>query len=154
MAQVISILPNAARFIERWGLHDRKDSQRIVSCHLLTQLNRLWPICGHAPALNLHNHFGDLILVQPLPEREYGSQAYNGHRGQIHQIIFDHAKSLGVDIRLGQSVTEFWESGEGGIAGVVSNGETILADLVVGADGVRSKARELILVRQISSCFQ
>jgi flavin-dependent dehydrogenase len=104
-------------------------------------------VCAHAPFLNLHNHLGEVIQVQPLPEREYGSQAYNGHRGEMHQIIFNHAKSIGVDIRLGQNVTEYWEMGQDGLSGVIANGEYIYGDVVIGADGVRSKARELILVR-------
>jgi len=48
-----------------------------------------------------------------------------------------------VEIRLGQKVTEFFE--DGSRVGVVSNGERIVGDVVLGADSVRSKARELVL---------
>jgi len=40
-------------------------------------------------------------------------------------------------------VEEYWE--EEGKAGVVVDGERMEADVVVGADGVRSKARKLVL---------
>jgi 2-polyprenyl-6-methoxyphenol hydroxylase-like FAD-dependent oxidoreductase len=51
---------------------------------------------------------------------------------------------MGIDIRFGQQVTEYWETDEA--AGVVTNGERLTADVVIGADGVRSKAREKVLV--------
>lgn len=68
---------------------------------------------------------------------------YNGHRGEIHKIIFDYALSQGVEIRLGQQVSEYFENDRE--AGVISNGERIFGDVVFGADGVRSKARQLVL---------
>ena len=50
-------------------------------------------------------------------------------------------------MRLGQDVLEYWEDEKKGEAGVLlSGGERVVADLVVGADGVKSKARSLILV--------
>jgi flavin-dependent dehydrogenase len=64
----------------------------------------------------------------------------------MHRILFQHAESIGVDIRLGQNITEYWETDQDGLAGVITNGECICGDVVIGADGVRSKARELILV--------
>lgn len=103
-------------------------------------------MCGHAPALNLHNHLGEPILVQPLPEHEYGSQAYNGHRGEMHQVLFEYALAIGIDIRLGQNVTDCWENEDSGKSGVVTNGEILQCDVLVGADGVRSKIRRLAFV--------
>ena len=48
-----------------------------------------------------------------------------------------------VEIRLGQQVTEYFEDDKE--AGVVSNGERIVGDVVLGVDDVRSKARMLVL---------
>ncbi|KAL8278501.1 hypothetical protein RQP46_009191 [Phenoliferia psychrophenolica] len=73
----------------------------------------------------------------------FGARAYNGHRGEIHQILWNHAISLGVDIRCSSNVTSFWDTEAS--CGVICNGERLEADVVVGADGVRSKARELVL---------
>jgi 2-polyprenyl-6-methoxyphenol hydroxylase-like FAD-dependent oxidoreductase len=45
---------------------------------------------------------------------------------------------------LGQPAEEYFEDeGQAGI--VLKSGERVVADLVIGADGVRSKARELVL---------
>lgn len=115
----------------------------------------------------LHTAKGDLIAAQKLEQTQFGARSCafrvlppapltacipdsfssvtdNGHRGEIHKIIWDHALSLGVDIRCGSDVTSFWEDDER--CGVICNGERIEADVVVGADGVRSNARKLVLV--------
>ncbi|KAI0046171.1 monooxygenase [Auriscalpium vulgare] len=126
--EVVSLNLNVGRFIMRWGLHDK-----------------IWPICGHATELRIHNHLGELLQVQPFPQSLYGSHSYNGHRGELYEILVEHARSIGVDIRLGQRATEYWEDENTGTAGVVVRGERLAADVVVGADGLRSTARKLVL---------
>ena len=113
----------------------------------------MWPVCTQHEYLHLHNSAGELINIQHLPRVQYGAHSYNGHRGELHQILFDFAKQLGVEIRLGQDVTEYWEDDVAGKAGVISNGERLEADIVIGADGVRSKARTLVLVRHFASSY-
>lgn len=57
--------------------------------------------------------------------------------------MYDHALAQGVEVRLGQNVTKYFEDYSG--AGVISNGNEVRGDVVLGADGVRSKARGLVL---------
>lgn len=82
--------------------------------------------------MNLLNYRGELISAFPISP-SYEARNYSGHRGEIHQIVFNHAQRLGVDIRLGQTVSEYWETENA--AGVVANGDRLEADVVVGADG-------------------
>lgn len=105
--------------------------------------------------MHMHNFCGKLLTTQALPQKIYGSNSYNGRRGEIHDVLLKYAQKIGVDIRFKQNVTEYWEDEKAGKAGVIVNGEKFVADIVVGADGVRSRARELVLVRiQIYlSCF-
>ncbi|KAI5118203.1 hypothetical protein M0805_005557 [Coniferiporia weirii] len=128
LGDIISFGNNAGRIFERWGLHDA-----------------FWPLCTHHQELHLHNAAGELLTTQKLPNKLHGAHAYNGHRGELHAALFAHARALGVEIRLGQDVTEYWEDEEKGEAGVLANGERLTADVVVGADGVRSRARTLVL---------
>lgn len=115
---------------------------------------RLWPLCTHHEHLTLFNSQGELLTKQHLPNVQYGSYSYNGHRGELHECLFNYAKAVGVEIRLGQDVSEYWEDDEKAEAGVISNGERLSADVVIGADGVRSKARTLVLVRWFTiSCM-
>ena len=69
------------------------------------------------------------------------------HKCDVHECLFQYALEIGVEVRLGQDVLEYWEDEQKGEAGVLLNGgERIVADVIVGADGVKSKARSLILV--------
>lgn len=71
--------------------------------------------------------------------------------------MLDYAREIGVDVRFGCNVVRYWEDGKTGRAGVAINGpadiggsETmVMGDVIVGADGVRSFARDLVLVRFI-----
>ena len=97
-------------------------------------------------SLTLHNSAGEVLTVQYIPELRFGHPSYNGHRGELHEALYYYAKALGVEIRLGQDVSEYWEDEQSGLAGVITNGERLSADVVIGADGVRSRARTLVLV--------
>jgi 2-polyprenyl-6-methoxyphenol hydroxylase-like FAD-dependent oxidoreductase len=128
LGDIISFGSNSSRIFQRWpGVPDK-----------------LTPICHNSQCLKYKTWQGDDIYTQWWgSEEENFGKRYNGHRGEIHKIIFEHAISQGVEIRLGQQVTEYFESENQ--AGVVSNGEQIVGDVVLGADGVRSKARQLVL---------
>lgn len=66
-----------------------------------------------------------------------------GHRGEIHEIVYRHALDIGVDIRLGHKIENYFESEHE--AGVIANGEKFVGDVVLAADGVRSKGRTIVL---------
>lgn len=128
LGDIISFGSNSSRIFQRWpGVAERLDL-----------------ICHNSRCLRYKTWTGEDIYTQwwGSEEENYGKR-YNGHRGEIHKIIFDYAINQGVDIRLGQKVTEYFEDDSG--AGVISNGERIAGDVVLGADGVRSKARQLVL---------
>ncbi|KAG2046616.1 FAD/NAD(P)-binding domain-containing protein [Suillus hirtellus] len=121
--------PNAGRILARWGLHER-----------------LWEVSRSADAMHLYDHLGGLILVQKMTWPLFGAFAYNGHRGLLHDILFEHAKSLGIEIRMGHQVVEYWEDEANGKAGVkIQTGETFDADVIVAADGVKSLARKYVI---------
>ncbi|KAF7181291.1 hypothetical protein CNMCM7691_000509 [Aspergillus felis] len=71
------------------------------------------------------------------------------HRGSLVTGLYEYAMTLGIDLRFGVAVTEYWEEGDS--AGVTLDGEQrIAADCVIGADGVHSKAREFVLGYQMT----
>ena len=127
LGDIISFGSNAGRVFERWpGVAEELD-----------------PICIKTTGLEYRSYLGEYLFFQSWDaEKQYG-RTYNGHRGEIHEIIYKHALSLGIDIRLGQKVTEYFEDATE--AGVVSNGERIIGDAVLAADGVRSAGRTLVL---------
>ncbi|EPQ55368.1 FAD/NAD P-binding domain-containing protein [Gloeophyllum trabeum ATCC 11539] len=129
LGDVISFGPNAGRIMARWGNGSVYD--------------KLYPICHRNKELIFYKWNGEFITSQPVYPMNREAPSVNGHRGEIHEIVFNHAKELGIEIRLGCRVLEYVE--EKDRAGVRVNGETLWADVVVGSDGVRSKARELVL---------
>ena len=88
--------------------------------------NSLWPVRGHAEYVNFHNHKGELVQKQDFSQALYGTHAYNGHRAEMHQILVDYAIGLGIEIRMGEEITEFFEDVKRGKVGVVSNEVCIL----------------------------
>jgi 2-polyprenyl-6-methoxyphenol hydroxylase-like FAD-dependent oxidoreductase len=128
LGDVISFGPNSVRIFHAWpGMQERLD-----------------PICHETNEIQIRTWEGELILNQSWKEREKSwGRNYNGHRGQIHQIVFDYAVEIGIDIRLGHRVVDYFETETE--AGVVANGQTFVGDVVLAADGVRSKGRTIVL---------
>lgn len=128
LGDIISFGSNAGRIFRRWpGIEAKLD-----------------PICHNSDSLTYYDWQGNFIYQQFWgTEAENFGKRFNGHRGEIHRILYDHALELGIEIRLGQKVTEYFELENG--AGVISNGERIEADVILAADGVRSKARTIVL---------
>lgn len=128
LGDIISFGSNSGRIFGRWpGVPEK-----------------LRPICHVSDHIDFNDWKGERIYSQYWgSEEENFGKRYNGHRGEIHKIILDHAVEQGVEVRLGQQVTEYFETDTE--AGVISNGERIVGDVVLGADGVRSKARTLVL---------
>lgn len=67
----------------------------------------------------------------------------NGHRGEIHKVLLEYAKSVGIEIRLGHNVTDYYENDTCG--GIEVDGQRITADVVLSAEGVRSPGRKIVL---------
>jgi 2-polyprenyl-6-methoxyphenol hydroxylase-like FAD-dependent oxidoreductase len=101
---------------------------------------------------------GEVVRHQPAAPRNDLAPAFNGHRGELHEIVFRYAETLGIKIHLGRRVVRYFEDEEGAgvefeVRGVErrqdgkkdGEKEVVRGDIVVGSDGVRSKARTLVL---------
>ena len=70
---------------------------------------------------------------------------FNGHRGELHEVIWKYlTEELGVQVNLGRKVVAYSES-DSGASIELADGEKVQGDVVIACDGVRSKARELVL---------
>jgi 2-polyprenyl-6-methoxyphenol hydroxylase-like FAD-dependent oxidoreductase len=129
LGDIISFGQNSSRFFAKWpGVMDA-----------------LQPLIHKSDVFHFHDWTGKFVTTQSFAEehRRWG-QRVNGHRGEIHQVLLRHAIDRGVDVRLGCNVVEYFEDEEG--AGVVTeNGERFTADVVLAAEGVRSRGRKLVL---------
>lgn len=88
---------------------------------------------------------GDLITELKTFPLEDGIPATGGvRRPDLHAILAKHTKAAGINVRLGVSV-EALDQLDQGVAVTFTDGATGTYDLVVGADGIFSKVRGLIL---------
>jgi 2-polyprenyl-6-methoxyphenol hydroxylase-like FAD-dependent oxidoreductase len=73
-------------------------------------------------------------------------------RPALHQILRSAAETVGATIHLGMTVESLSQSPTG-VDAVLSNGESASYDLVVGADGIRSKVRQMIFGADLQPRF-
>lgn len=85
---------------------------------------------------------GRELLTAPLPEEFDGYPVLFSNRGLIQRHIYDYAVSIGVEFRFGCRVSTYFEGhSDGEAAGVIVNGDKIIADGVIACDGIHSLAR-------------
>ncbi|KAH7356002.1 hypothetical protein BKA66DRAFT_574899 [Pyrenochaeta sp. MPI-SDFR-AT-0127] len=133
LGDIISFGPNAGRIFARWSDGSIVEKMRALSIDLSTY------------GFNIHKYdTGEIVINQKTPPRDESAPNLNGHRGELHEIVFNYAKEVGVEIKLGHRVEKYWENEES--AGIeLDDGTIVEGDVVVGSDGVRSKARTLVL---------
>lgn len=84
---------------------------------------------------------GKILAQQPLMDMA----GRIGHRGDYHEAFLRAVGDAGVVVRMGREVVGY-EEGEGMKPKVrFRDGFVEEADVVVGADGIKSSARELVL---------
>jgi 2-polyprenyl-6-methoxyphenol hydroxylase-like FAD-dependent oxidoreductase len=98
-------------------------------------------IRGITPSTDMYNSAGELQQQNPTFGVRPG-EGYLVNRAEAVDIFYQHAKSLGLDLRFGILVSEYWETEDQ--AGVMANEERIVGDCVIACDGIHSKAREII----------
>jgi len=108
--------------------------------------DRLDALCMHHKHFRIHTHSGEWVLDQAKMPPNKERPMYNGHRADIHRVMYEYAISLGIPIHLGKRITSYHEDNTEGKSWVTTDqGVIFKGDVVIGADGVRSKARKLVL---------
>lgn len=125
---------NALRALDAIGCADAC----LAAGYPAKQWGRMLDVDGN----HLHDMPGVVIDGSELPP-------LNGvTRPQLHEILTNRALELGVEIHYGLSFVSLEESADT-VTVTAENGRTFTADLVVGADGVRSKVRQYVLDQTI-----
>lgn len=133
LGDIITFGPNAGRIFARWDDGAIAREMRSISIDLTEY------------GFNIHKYdTGEIVINQKTPPRDEKAPMFNGHRGELHEIVFNYAKQIGVEINLGHRVEKYWEN-ENAAGIVLEDGTKVEGDLVIASDGVRSKARTLVL---------
>ena len=125
---MIGVSSNAANVIAKWG------NGKVHS--------ELADVSSDIDMFDLYDWKGEHLITQTMLGFLRGT-GYLGNRRAILQTMVDYAESLGIDIRRGKRITEYWETNTE--AGIIADGEKFSADCVLACDGVHSKARSFIL---------
>ncbi|NLQ17658.1 NAD(P)-binding protein [Marinomonas sp. M1K-6] len=92
---------------------------------------------------------GEYYLKSPLgtlAEARYGAPYWHLHRADLHRVLADSCKRAGVELILKAAVTGYREDPERNqVFLCLDDGREFGADLLIGADGIRSKVREQML---------
>lgn len=83
-------------------------------------------------------HDGKILAQQPLMDMA----GYIGHRGDYHEAFIQAVKDAGIEIRMSREVVAYDESKP---SIIFADGTEETADIIIGADGIKSRARELVL---------
>jgi len=110
LGDIISFMPNAGRIFYRWG-------DGVVAA-------RMRPLSINHGGFDIHKFdSGEVALHQPPAVYVKEAAGYHGHRGELHEVVFDYVrKDLGIPIHLNQRIEEYFEEdGQSGI--ILASGE-------------------------------
>jgi 2-polyprenyl-6-methoxyphenol hydroxylase-like FAD-dependent oxidoreductase len=114
LGDIISFGPNAGRIFYRWNKG------------VVAQKMREYSIDLRSYGFNIHKYdTGEIVLNQKTPQYDETAPNFNGHRGELHEIVYDYAtKELGIPIHLNNKIqTYFEDTDRAGIA--LESGERV-----------------------------
>jgi salicylate hydroxylase len=127
----IQLSPNCTRIINDYGLTEE-----------------LTPRAMHLDAIKFRRYATGEIISQtdlhPHMTQRYGHPYLLVRRSDLQKILFDGAILAGAVVKFSQPVRSIIDDG-GGPSVIFSNGTVQEVDLVIGADGIRSKCRHSII---------
>lgn len=128
---LLDFVRNAGRVFESW--EGGKVARRLAKVGV-----------NSAKYLEFYNADNELLRKDDWPQGSDFLYVYAGHRGEMHRIVYEYAKEIGVELQFGQRVMQYLDGDEErGV--VVEGGKKILGDVVLASDGPRSLARAQLL---------
>jgi salicylate hydroxylase len=126
----IQVSPNSSRLLRRWGLSHHLEEVAVrpeaIAFHRYNTGERVG-----------YTKWGDLM------DRDYGAPYYHVHRADFHKMLYDLVAPR-VTLRLSSTVVSC-DPGPLTPSVTLASGEVITADLIVGADGVKSMIQQVVM---------
>jgi salicylate hydroxylase len=128
----LQITPNASKILQKWKLPES-----------------FWKLGAVPTQLTVHKYSGEILAQQPTfsqkIQKRYGAPFIDMHRADLQIALVERAKEIGVKFFLGERVDaiDFDKTTVKTVAG-----NTYSGDLIVAADGLWSRCRELFIGRK------
>ena len=127
----LQLSPNALHVLQSLGIADQVKAkafspQSAVMRHYLT---------------------GKTYFCVPLggtATKKYGADYLHIHRADLLTVLHDACEKMGVNIHLGQAIQGYQHASQN-LTIQFENGESLNADLLIGADGIKSKVQACML---------
>nr|KAK5441286.1 hypothetical protein LTR18_007130 [Exophiala xenobiotica] len=131
----IQLLPNSSRVVQSWGMRE------LLEQHA-TKPSRI-NVLGWKGNLISHMDFHESASAYP------GTFYWDFHRANLHKCLIERAVELGAEIKVQSRVVDVRIAGDEAETAtvVLESGDEYVADLVIGADGINSRMREILLGR-------
>ncbi|THC89673.1 hypothetical protein EYZ11_010884 [Aspergillus tanneri] len=126
----LQVTPNATRLFHRWGVFDELRSKAAVPSYLAVRRY------DGSRLLAYEDRFQEKII------QSYDAPFWDLHRADLQLALVHRAQSLGVNIRLGADVAEVDPQR---IIVTTKSGERVQGDLILGADGLWSRTRNVLV---------
>jgi salicylate hydroxylase len=137
----IQLSPNAIHVLQALGIADK------------VKANAFRP----KSAVMRHYQSGKSYFTVPLEDtatQKYGADYLHIHRADLHLTLLDACQNLGVSIHLGQAVESYQHDFQKltlqnltpqNLTIHLANGESLEVDVLIGADGIKSKVQACML---------
>jgi 2-polyprenyl-6-methoxyphenol hydroxylase-like FAD-dependent oxidoreductase len=118
------------------------------------QLEAMNSEIAYDPLVSFHNVDGKRVSgPKDFSKMLYSASAdkiYRHSRPKFHSMLLQQLRDIGVEVEYGCEVHEYFDEAEHDRAGIVlRDGSRVVGDLVVAADGIRSRSWPLIAGREV-----
>ncbi|KAI1131886.1 FAD binding domain protein [Nemania abortiva] len=129
----LQLTPNATRIFHHWGVFDELQTKAAIPSYLAVRRY------DGTQLLAYEDHFQEKML------QRYGAPFWDIHRADLQASLVRRAISLGVVIETGCEITtvDFSQA-----AVTAQDGRTFRGDVILGADGLWSRTRNLMLEQE------
>ncbi|KAL4908641.1 hypothetical protein BDW74DRAFT_166238 [Aspergillus multicolor] len=132
----IQCLPNSTKILRSWDIHGHLESNasQTQTCNILSWKGEKVSSMDFAAA-----------------GAEHGAPFYDFHRADLHAFLLERAGELGAVVLTDSEVRDVQFDYTASVATVYVKGKEAqvhVADLVIGADGINSRTREILLRRE------
>jgi 2-polyprenyl-6-methoxyphenol hydroxylase-like FAD-dependent oxidoreductase len=122
----IQMLPNSMKVLQGLGVEDRLRSFAFAP---KSHLNRVWDT-------------GKVLVELPMPDSLFGAPYLCMHRGDLHEVLASLVPAE--TVHLGKKLIGL-DQRDGGVTLAFADGTWATADAVIGADGLHSSVRSILL---------